>query len=145
MDDFDKELEELSDAVSKDEELHAAKAQFERSLLWLEHKKFHDEQHTQARLVVWEEALPVQSEPVFREDVAVPQAKHIKVGGCECQPRFAFMEINDQGAVVAGIPAPIEEAKAYSTGEAQPTYGAAGTPVQNAYNGGTNAPKDLYR
>ena len=143
MDDFDKELEELSDAVSKDEEMHAARRRFEQSALWDEHKRFHDENHTQARLVVWEETLPMPLEPQFQEDVAVPERKHIKVGGCECQPRLGLMQLDDAGALVAGIPPPVEEAKAYEA--SPPTYNASQGPLQTVYNGASGEQKELYR
>jgi hypothetical protein len=149
MDDFDRELECLEDAISKDEEMHAIKRQFEESELWHEHRKFHMENGGHAQLLVHE--VPVEEQqssvkvPVFVEH-EVQHRKTIKVGGCECNPTLAFMQQDDRGRIIAGIPAPVEVGQTYgSAPESTATYGAAQGPSESVYLGGNQQNKELYR
>jgi hypothetical protein len=146
MDSFEKQLEALAGTFNKDDELRAARLLFERSEQWREHKRHHDEQGTVARIKVWEELAPAPEHRVLADDEPLPERKHIKVGGCECQPRFAFMQADEKGGVTAGIPAPVEEAKAYnSVSGGTPTYGAKDGSTQTTYTSNPGEQRELYR
>jgi len=144
MEEYEKELKELEDAFSEDEELLAAKRRFEQSKLWQEHKKWHEQQGSVAQLQIWEEDRPREEAPKTVE-VEQPKVQHIKVGGCECQPKFAFMQLEESGQVSAGIPSPVaEQSGSYNAASSTTTsYNAQGSPA-NTYNS-SGEQKDLYR
>jgi len=143
MDEFDSELDSLTDAFKKDEQEKALKRRFEESKLWDEHRRWHEEQGTPAKLEVWEETITVQ--PETPQAAEAPVQRHVMVGGCNCQPKSVLMLLDERGEVAAGIPAPVEEQKQYTAAPAETqTYNPQpGTP-NNQYNASGQA-KDLYR
>lgn len=148
MNDFDKELESIEVAIQEDHELHALRKRFEESEEWVRHKQWHEEHGGSPNLRVWDEPIPVQPISSVDEDIQeIPHRRAIRVGGCDCQPRSAFMEMNDRGDVVtAGIPAPESSTKGYSAqGSSGTVYGAAPAPSENIYQAGSGQQKDLYR
>jgi hypothetical protein len=145
-DDFDLELEQLTSAVSRDEESRSLRKRFEQSAEWLRHKRYHEEEGGTPVLRIWDEVREEPKQAVEEAFESHHDRKTIKVGGCDCQPRLPFMELSDRGDVIAGIPVPETVSSSYNaTPGTTTTYGAAGGPVENVYNAGPGNQKELYR
>ena len=154
QDAFDAELENLEATLDRarqaDAQLYheheAIRKRFEESELWQEHKRWHEEQGTHARLEVRETEVPVAQEAPAEEQASPAHLKTVRFGVCQCQPFNALLQLDDKGQVVTGL-APVEEKQTYglSAGSGTTEYlGQGGTP-NNSYQIDPSLSKDLYR